>query len=74
MIEQRRYKSEFFLHLDDRILQDHISYDKYLLPLSQLNLLTTADCRTTLHTCSKINPVIEIIEVASTLITMLRLN
>ena len=47
---------------------DHISYNIFLLLLSQFNLLTTADCHTTLNTCSSINLVIEN-DRTSTLIT-----
>ena len=43
MIEQRTIQIGDFLRSD----------------LSQFDLLTTADCHTTLHTCSRINPVIE---------------
>ena len=38
---------------------DHISYNIFLLLLSQFNLLTTADCHTAINTCSRINLVIE---------------
>ena len=38
---------------------DHISYNIFLLLLSQFNLLTTADCHTALNMCSRINLVIE---------------
>ena len=52
---------------------DHISYDKFLLPLSQFNLLTTADSAIPLYTCSRINLVTKNNR-SGTLITMWCLN
>ena len=49
------------------------SYDKFLLPLSHLNLLTTADSAIPLYTCSRINLVTEN-DRSDTLITMWHLS
>ena len=50
MIEQTT-KIGDFLHSDGRFCRpDHIGYDKFLLPLSQFNLLTTADSAIPLYT------------------------
>ena len=73
MIEQM-IKIGDFLHSDGQFCRpDHISYDKFLLPLSQFDLLTTTDSAIPLYTCSRINPMTENNR-SGTLFTMRRLS
>ena len=50
-----------------------VSYDKFILPLSQFNLLTTTNSAIPLYTCTRVNPVTENNRSGS-LITMRRLS